>query len=221
MSTKSSPPRGRFLIGHLVRDPFLHGAAALLLTGLTVSCKSEEPAPKPAEAPAVAQVAPPPAAKPETPPPEDKPKADARPKNIDTKLTDARRTAIETAVPTAKGFLVASEIEEKLKADKKVSAEDAAVKAFDRAAKGKWVLFTGTAVNVSETGFDMAIVYTPLIKGDVMGMSRQFFTVTFSNVEGYTEGKLKAGQTAVVLAEYNGKKKASPAHELVALGKWE
>jgi hypothetical protein len=53
-----------------------------------------------------------------------------------------------------------------------------------------------------------------------MGMSRQFFTVTFSEVEGYDESKFKVGNTGVVLAKYAGGGKASPAYEVVETGHW-
>jgi hypothetical protein len=54
----------------------------------------------------------------------------------------------------------------------------------------------------------------------MMGMSRQWFPVTFSDVKGYDQSAFKVGQMVVVLAKYTGKQKAGPGHELVAIGAW-
>ena len=112
-------------------------------------------------------------------------------------------------------------IEDKLKQNKAVKEEANAVKAFDAAAKKRWVLFTGTLVNPTDNGFDLAIVYTPQLPNDPMGMSRQFFTVTLSEVQGYEKDALKLGTQVVVLAKYDGGKQASAAKELVASNVWQ
>jgi hypothetical protein len=144
-----------------------------------------------------------------------------RPTKIDTELTPARRAAVEAKQPKASGFLVASELEAKLKANKALKDKKAAIAAFDKAAAGKWVLFSGPLVNLTDTGFDVGIVYTPQLPNDPMGMSRQFFEVTLSNVEGYAKDSFKDGNVVVVLAKYNGGGKASPGQELVASGDWK
>lgn len=192
----------------------------LILVPVISGCEEEKP-PAPKQEPAAAVSALEPATPPATEAEPKLPPEPTRPKNIDTELTSARRAAVEQAVSEAKGFVVAGEIESKLKQDKKVSEEGSATKAFDRAARGKWVLFTGPVVNLTETGFDMAITYTPVMPGDTMGMSRQFFMVTFSDIKGYEKLKFKAGTKAVVLAQYVGKKKAEGGHELVAEGVWK
>jgi hypothetical protein len=87
-------------------------------------------------------------------------------------------------------------------------------------AQGKWVLFAGPIANPTEGGFDIGITYTPQIKGDMMGMSRQWFPVTFTDVKGYDSSRFKSGQMVVVIAKYAGKQKASPGNELVATGNW-
>jgi hypothetical protein len=148
------------------------------------------------------------------------PPKSTRPEKIDVELTADRRTKAEAAVPEAKGFVVSSAIEEKLKANKKLKEKEGGVTAFDKMAGGKWVLFTGPIANLTESGFDMGITYTPQIKGDVMGMSRQWFPVTFSNVKGYDSTKFKVGNVVVVLAKYEGKQKAGPGTELVDAGAW-
>jgi hypothetical protein len=144
-----------------------------------------------------------------------------RTKDLDVSLTDARRSAVETKYPKAKGFIVAKELEEKLKTNKALKDKKSAVAAFDRAAKGKWVLFTGPAVNLTDTGFDVGITYTPQLPNDPIGMSRQFFEVTLSDVDGYSKDKLKAGDPVVVLAQYVGNAKATPGHELIAEQLWK
>ena len=157
-----------------------------------------------------------------TPAPEPEPTAEQKPKRpdkVETEVTPERRTKVEAAITEAKGFLVMSDLEEQLKAAK-LKAKDPAVARFDRSAAGKWVLFTGPLVNQTDTGFDLAVTYTAQMPGDPMGMSRQWFPVTFTDVKGYDKTKLKLGQVVVVLAKYNGKQQASSANELVELGHW-
>jgi hypothetical protein len=164
------------------------------------------PAPTPSAAPASAPAA---AEKPE------------RPAKVDTELTPARRSAIEAKYASAKGFLVADELEAKLKANKALKDKKAAVAAFDKAASGKWLLFTGPLVNLTDDGFDLGIVYTPQLPNDPMGMSRQFFEVTLTKIEGYSKEAFRTGNVVVVLAKYNGGGKAGPGQELVATGDWK
>jgi hypothetical protein len=199
----------------LLHRSTLASSLALLLLGS--AC--EEPKPEPtteqpkatgAALPAAATVAP-------TPEPE---KRAERPKDIPRDLTADRRATVEKAYPDSKRFLVAADIEEKLKKDTKLSAKAAALTAFDKSAKGKWVLFNGALVNPTEATFDLAVTYTPLAPNDPMGISRQFFTVTFNEVEGYDQDAFKAGTLVVVLAKYLGDAKAGPGYELVATDKW-
>lgn len=145
----------------------------------------------------------------------------SRPETIEMDLTDERRSKLTKAHADAQGFTLAKDLEEQLKQNKTLKDEQKAVKAFDAKAKNKWLLFTGTMVNLTKDGFDMAIVYTPQLPNDPMGMSRQFFTVTFSDVKGYDESKFKVGSAGVVLAKYTGEKKASPAYEVVEEGHWQ
>lgn len=183
-----------------------------------VAC--EEPAkeePKAAEAAVTAQ----PAAATVAPVVEKEPEKPARPKDIPRDLTPERRAAVEKAHPESKGFLFVTDLEEKLKKDKKNTAKAAALKSFDKTAKGKWLLFAGTLINPTETGFDVAVTYTPLAEGDVMGISRQFFTVTLSDIEGYAKENFKAGNTVAVVAKYSGDGKAGPGYELVAEDNWK
>ncbi|HVY25830.1 MAG TPA: hypothetical protein VHB79_04735 [Polyangiaceae bacterium] len=194
----------------------------VVLCGLSLACEEEKP-PAPAKpAPsAVAAPAPTPAAAPT--PEAEKPaaKAGARPSKIDTELTAARRTQVEGKYAAAKGFLVVSDVQAKLKADKSLKDKKAAVAAFDKLARGKWLLFNGPLVNLKDDGFDMALEYTPQLPNDPMGMSRQFFEVSMSEVEGYTKEAFKDGNVGVVLVKYNGATKASPGYELVATGAWK
>jgi hypothetical protein len=52
-------------------------------------------------------------------------------------------------------------------------------------------------------------------------MSRQWFPVALSEVDGYNKEQLKNGDVLVVLAKYQGKGKAAPGHELVEAGVWK
>jgi hypothetical protein len=186
-----------------------------------VACEDEKPssAAKPAPTPTLV-AAPVPSAPPVAAAAAPAPKTNERPTKIDTTLSPARRVAIEEKYGSAKGFLVAAELETKLKADKSLKDKKAALAAFDKAARGRWVLFTGPLVNLTDDGFDVGFEYSPQLPNDPMGMSRQFFEVTLSKVEGYTKDAFKAGNVVVVLAKYNGAGKAGPGYELVSTGAW-
>jgi len=198
----------------LLRTSVLSALAMAAVAGCENEKKAPEPAPTATPAPT-----PTPAATPPEPEHKEPPKS-TRPEKIDVELTPDRRTKVEAAMPEAKGFVVARDVEEKLKANKKLKEKEAGVAAFDKLVAGKWVLFTGPIANLTESGFDLGITYTPQIKGDLMGMSRQWFPVTFSNVKGYDQNKFKVGNVVVVLAKYSGKQKAGPGEELVDAGVW-
>jgi hypothetical protein len=191
--------------------------AGLIAACALLACEEEKaPAPKPAVS---VQPVPTPAAPVAEAP---KPKADKeRPEKIDTTLTDARRAAIESKYAPTKGFLLAKDLEDKLKNDKSLKDQKTALAAFDKLAKGKWVLFSGNAVNLTAQGFDMGIVYTKPLPQDTTGMSRQWFPVTVSDVEGYKQEAFKVGDMCVTLVKYAGGGKASPGYELVATGVWQ
>lgn len=189
------------------------------ICGLGIGCEEKKEA-----APAAAEPAP--AVAPATPEPEVKVEPEVevkkqRPVDIGLELSSERRTAVEAKYADARGFLAAKDLEDKLKENVAVTEKEGALAQFDRLAKDKWVLFSGSMVNLTESGFAMGIVYTPQQPNDPMGMSRQFFEVTFEEVEGYDEKDFKAGSTVVVLAKYQGAGKAGPGHELVALDVWE
>ena len=195
--------------------------ASFCLLPLLVACEEEKPKVEAKAAPAATAVAaatPTPSAAPTPAPTAEKPE---RPTKVETELSPARRSAVEAKYASAAGFLVASELEAKLKANKALKDKKAALGAFDKAAQGKWVLFTGPLVNLTDDGFDVGIVYTPQLPNDPMGMSRQFFEVTLSKVEGYTKDAFKTGNVVVVLAKYNGSGKAGPGYELISTGVWK
>ena len=196
------------------------GAPIALMATLVFGVACEEEKPKAAPAAPSAAVLPAVPAPAPTPEPTPTPAKAQRPK-VELELTDARRAAVESKYPEAKGFLAAKELEEKLQKNKAIKAKEGALTAFDKAAKGKWVLFAGQMVNLTDKGFDVGIVYTPQMAGDVMGMSRQFFEVTLSDVEGYDKSQFKAGDMVVVLAKYQGSGKAGPGRELVANDVWK
>ena len=194
--------------------------AACAALFLVFGCDDPKPAPAAASATPSAAPAPAPTPTPEAPKPE--PKAEAsRPEKIDLTLTPERRTAIETKYASEKGFLDEKELESKLQKNKALKDEKTALAAYDKLAKGKWILFAGNAANLSASGFDMGVVYTPQIPGDSIGMSKQWFPVHMSEIEGYKQDALKVGDMVVVLVKYDGAGKASPGQELVATGVWK
>lgn len=202
-----------------IRGALVGSLVCACMFSLLTGCEDEKPS---AAKPSTTQAATPtPTPTPSSPPPAvEAAKTGERPSKIDTALTPERRTAIESKYAAAKGFLAAAELETKLKADKTLKDKKAAVAAFDKAARGKWVLFTGPLVNLTDDGFDVGFEYSPQLPNDPMGMSRQFFEVTLSKVEGYKKEAFKAGNVVVVLVKYNGAGKASPGYELVSQNAW-
>jgi len=188
---------------------------------MLLGCEDEKPpaATKPAAPSALPASAPTPSAAPAAAPKAEN--ANERPSKVDTELTPARRATVEGKYPAAKGFLAATDLQAKLKADKTLKDKKTGIAAFDKLARGKWVLFSGPLVNTTEDSFDLGLEYTPQLPNDPMGMSRQFFEVTMTQVEGYTKDAFKGGNVGVVLAKYNGAGKASPGYELVATGAWK
>lgn len=186
---------------------------------LLLGCEDEKPATPAKAAAPTATPAPTPSAAPAPAPKAEK--TNERPSKVDTELTPARRAAVEAKYASAKGFLAAADLQAKLKADKSLKDKKAAITAFDKLARGKWVLFSGPLVNATEDAFDIGLEYTPQLPNDPMGMSRQFFEVTMSQVEGYAKDDFKGGNVGVVLVKYNGAAKASPGYELVAAGAWK
>jgi hypothetical protein len=199
----------------------LLGCVVACGVSLLLGCEEEKPAPAKVVPTAVATPTPTPSAAPTPAPEKPAAKTGARPSKVDTELTPARRSAIEAKYPAAGGFLAVSELQAKLKANKALKDKKAAVTAFDKLARGKWLLFTGPLVNLKDDGFDMALEYTPQLPNDPMGMSRQFFEVSMSEVEGYAKDAFKDGNVGVVLVKYTGAAKASPGYELVATGVWK
>jgi hypothetical protein len=187
---------------------------------LVLGCEEEKPPAPTKSAPSVVAA---PTPTPSAAPAPEKPaaKTGERPSKVDMELTPPRRSAIEAKYAPAKGFLAVTELQAKLKADKSLKDKKAAVTAFDKIARGKWLLFTGPLVNLKDDGFDMALEYTPQLPNDPMGMSRQFFEVTMTEVEGYSKDAFKDGNVGVVLVKYTGAAKASPGYELVASGTWK
>lgn len=145
-----------------------------------------------------------------------------RPKDPgDLVLTAERRARLESLVPEAKGFITSEEIESQLyKLQVPRGKDPAAVKALDGIAKGKWVLFTGNIGTLTPATFELPVRYTPRDPNDVMGITAVWIPVQFSSVKGYDEKEYRPGEFAVVLAKYEGGKKASPGHDAVFLQKW-
>jgi hypothetical protein len=151
---------------------------------------------------------------------EPEPEKPSRPDKIDTELTSERRAALEKAYPDAKGFVVATELEKTLIDNKAIKEKEAAVKAFDKAAKGKWILFAGP-LNGTANGLDAFIVYTPRDPADKIGISKQFFEVHLSDVEHDPEFFKRGGKVGVVLAKYEGNQEAKSGFEVVEAGHWQ
>jgi hypothetical protein len=136
-------------------------------------------------------------------------------------LTDERRARIEREFPQAKGFLNGDDLERQLfEAELKRGKESAAVAAFDRMARGKWILFTANIIDPSPLQFRLPVKYTPQDAKDPMGLTATWFGVEFTHVQGYEPEEYEVGEPASVLAKYEGKKKATEGYDLLLLNKW-
>jgi hypothetical protein len=189
---------------------------AVSVAFLVTAC-DDPPKPASASAPTAA-----PTPTPKLEPSADKPKASAqRPEKLETEVTAARREKNEKEHPEAKGIHVLKDLEYTQKTQKKLKEAKDGVRAFDALAKGKWVLFTGPMVETKDNGFSVGVSYTPLVEGDRVGLSRQFFLVALSDVKGYAKSDdMKDGTQVAVLAKYDGASKGSPGFELVAENNW-
>jgi hypothetical protein len=136
-------------------------------------------------------------------------------------LTPERRARIEQAYPEAKGFIDASEIEQKLFAlDLSRGKESQAVAEFDKHAARKWVLFTGAVGEPHPGGPELPVRYTPRDARDPLGLTSTWFTVKVDDIKGWDPDEYKPGDFAVVLAKYRGRQKASPGYDLILLDRW-
>jgi hypothetical protein len=141
--------------------------------------------------------------------------------DADLILNPERRAKLEAAVPEAKDFLDAKELESKLfKQELKRGATDAALKAFDKLATGRFVLFSGYLMEPKDDGFDLAIRYTPRDPADPVGLTATWFPVRFSGVKGYDRSLYQGGEPVAVLARYEGAQKTSQARDVVLLEEW-
>lgn len=145
-----------------------------------------------------------------------------RPKDAsDLLLSSERRARVEAFAPQARGFLTSADIEEKLYAlNLKRGKDEDGLRELDRLAAGKWVLFTGNIGNPTPDGLELPIRYTPRDPNDPMGLTSVWLSVKLTNIQGYSSTEYRPGELAVVLAKYNGRKKATEGYDLVLTGHW-
>lgn len=140
----------------------------------------------------------------------------------DLVLSPERRAKLEAIVPEAKGFLDhRGELEPKLFGKElKRGATDAALEAFDKLAKGRYVLFSGYVMDPKPEGFDLAVRYTPRDPADPVGLTATWFPVHFSQVKGYDASAYMGGEPVAVLAKYEGGQATSAARDCISLEEW-
>jgi hypothetical protein len=178
--------------------------------GAIAAIASASPAMRAAEAPPPAE-----------PPPPEKPSV-RRPKDeADLILTPEKRARVERLAPEAKGFIAGAELEQKLFAMNLTRGKDAeAAKAFDKLARGKWILFTGNIGAPTPGSFQLPIRYTPRDPMDSMGITTVWIPIELSNVKAFDPSQYQPGDLAVVLAKYEGKQKASGGYDVVLSKAW-
>jgi hypothetical protein len=144
-----------------------------------------------------------------------------RPDNAGELLLDAgRRARIEAAHPEAKGFLDLDPLEKELFGlELPRGAADKALAAFDKRARGKWVLFTSNLIDPAQ-GFEVPVHYTARDAKDRLGLTSTWFSVRLEQIRGFDPAKYRPGELVVVLAKYNGNKLAGPGHDLVLGDLW-
>jgi hypothetical protein len=180
------------------------------------------------------------------------PKAEVKPASVkqeaapavDTswQLTDARRSAIESAIVDAKGFLDA---QQQLSMSKPADSA-AALKALDTSAKGKWLLLIGSVSKVSDKGLEVSLSTSDSAapssaepaaapaanppsadKAAVEGSKpsaaapASSVVITVSKIDGFKKDAYQVDQKVVVLAQYAGAGQAQPAYDVMAMGKWQ
>ncbi len=149
-------------------------------------------------------------------------KVTRRAKNeADLVVTPDRRAKLEAAVPEAKGFLDQRDLEPQLfKRELKRGANDAGLEAFDKLAKGRFVLFSGYIIDPKPDGFDLAVRYTPRDPADPVGLTATWFPVHFERVAGYDASVYQVGDPIAVLARYEGKRVTRDARDVILLEQW-
>jgi hypothetical protein len=145
-----------------------------------------------------------------------------RPKDAADLIASAeKRARVEAFAPETKGFLTSEAIENELyKLELKRGKDADAVKALDRMARGRWVLFTGNIGAVAKEGCELPIRYTPKDPNDNLGLTSVWVPIRISGIKGYDANEYRPGELAVILARYEGEQKASPGYDLVFLQKW-
>ena len=171
----------------------------------SLAVRSNPPVPPPASVPAAPL-------KPVVPRPKDA---------VDLITSPEKRARVERLVPEAKGFLTSDEIEKRLYTMELKRGKDAdAVKAIDKLAKGKWVLFTGNVGSLTDDGCELPIRYTPKDPNDALGLTSTWVPIRITSIKGYDKKQYEAGELAAILARYDGAQKASPGYDVVLLGTW-
>jgi hypothetical protein len=181
---------------------------------LTAACDAPQP-PAGTRDPSAA----PPAASASAPAPAARPLR--RPDNAgELLLDDARRARIEAAHPEAKGFLDLDPLEKELFAlELPRGAVDKALAAFDKKARGKWVLFTSRVIAPAEA-FEVPVHYTARDAKDRLGLTSTWFPVRLDKIQGFDPNRYQPSDLVVVLAKYQGKQQAGPGFDLVFGDMW-
>lgn len=204
------------------RPPLL--LAALVIVGCSSGKKEEAPggaiAAIASASPAMRATASPPPVPAEPSRPE-KPTV-RRPKDeADLVVTPEKRARVERLAPEARGFLTSAELEEKLFGMNLTRGKDAdAAKAFDKLARGKWVLFAGNIGALTPEHFELPIRYTPRDPMDSMGITTVWIPIELSSIKGFDASQYQPGDLAVVLAKYDGKRKASGGYDVILSKQW-
>ena len=132
-----------------------------------------------------------------------------------------KRARVERLVPEAKGFLTSAALETELyKLELRRGKDGDAVKAFDQLAKGKWVLFTGNVGALGPHSCELPIRYTPKDPNDALGLTSVWIPIELSGIKGYDMAAYTPGQLAVIVARYDGQRKAGAGYDVVLLQSW-
>jgi hypothetical protein len=145
-----------------------------------------------------------------------------RPKDPADLIASAeKRARVEAFAPEGRGFLTSEGIENELyRLDLKRGKDADAVKALDRMARGKWILFTGNIGAIQPGSCELPIRYTPKDPNDSLGLTSVWLPIRITGIKGYDASEYRPGELAVILARYDGDKKASAGYDLVLLQKW-
>lgn len=132
----------------------------------------------------------------------------------DLTVTKERRAAIAKAAPEAKKFVLAEDLLATALKKKPGNAKELEA-AWDKVAKGKWILFTSSLSSVGSEGFMINFSWG---EGDPY---RETLLIKVAHPKGYDAAQRSLGPRYPMLVKYKSARSADPAYDLIGVGAWK